>query len=81
MSALTGATIYAAATMALVTENDRLVDRFADSLTVRKARAARRGAGYTGRVDVICLECEKKFATASTYPTCPKCKGSDIEPR
>lgn len=63
------------------TEDDRLVDRFADSLSARKARAARRGAGYSGRVDVICLECHKKFGTASIYPTCPKCKGSDIEPR
>lgn len=32
-------------------------------------------------IPVICLECGKKFATRSTLPTCPKCHGSDIEPR
>lgn len=27
----------------------------------------------------ICMECGKKFSTKSALPTCPKCKGSDIE--
>jgi len=29
---------------------------------------------------VKCMECGKKFKTASMLPTCPKCKGSDVEP-
>lgn len=28
---------------------------------------------------VVCMECGKKFTTKSALPTCPKCKGSDIE--
>jgi Zn finger protein HypA/HybF involved in hydrogenase expression len=28
---------------------------------------------------VLCLECGKRFTTASMTPTCPKCQGSDIE--
>jgi len=34
----------------------------------------------SNRIKVVCLECGKKFQTASMLPTCPKCKGSDIEP-
>lgn len=30
---------------------------------------------------VVCLECGKKFTTASTLPSCPKCGGSDIDVR
>ena len=33
------------------------------------------------RIDVVCLECGKKFKSASLTPVCPKCNGSDIEPR
>jgi hypothetical protein len=32
------------------------------------------------KIKVVCNECGKKFQTASMLPTCPKCKGSDIEP-
>ena len=28
---------------------------------------------------VECLECGKKFKTASMLPTCPKCHGADID--
>ena len=31
------------------------------------------------RFKVECLECGRKFKTASILPTCPKCKGSDID--
>lgn len=31
------------------------------------------------RFKVECLECGRKFKTASMLPTCPKCKGSDID--
>jgi len=34
----------------------------------------------SSKFSVKCLECGKKFKTASMSPTCPKCKGSDIEP-
>ena len=34
----------------------------------------------TSRFPVVCLECGKKFQTASLLPRCPKCHGSDIEP-
>jgi Zn finger protein HypA/HybF involved in hydrogenase expression len=33
-----------------------------------------------GRLAVKCMECGKKFKTASMLPDCPKCGGSDIEP-
>jgi Zn finger protein HypA/HybF involved in hydrogenase expression len=33
----------------------------------------------TRRLKVICLECEKKFTSASYIPTCPGCGGSDVE--
>lgn len=32
------------------------------------------------RIPVECLECGRKFRTASWTPTCPKCGGSDVEP-
>lgn len=32
------------------------------------------------RFPVRCLECGKRFMTASMVPECPKCGGSDIEP-
>jgi len=28
---------------------------------------------------VECLECGKKFKTGTMFPTCPKCKGVDID--
>jgi DNA polymerase II large subunit len=28
---------------------------------------------------VVCLECGRKFKTASMCPSCPKCGGSDVE--
>ena len=28
---------------------------------------------------VECLECGRKFKTTSMFPSCPKCKGSDID--
>jgi predicted transcriptional regulator len=31
------------------------------------------------RVAVVCLECGRKFKTATVIPTCPQCGGSDIE--
>jgi Zn finger protein HypA/HybF involved in hydrogenase expression len=31
------------------------------------------------RIDVVCLECDKRFKTASYTPSCPRCHGSDIE--
>lgn len=31
------------------------------------------------KIQVQCLECGKKFKTANMLPTCPKCKGSDID--
>lgn len=31
------------------------------------------------RLRVICLECEKRFATTDPMPECPKCGGTDIE--
>ena len=31
------------------------------------------------KIAVQCQECDKKFQTISTLPTCPKCKGSDID--
>ena len=33
------------------------------------------------KVEVVCLECGKKFKTASMEPKCPKCGGYDIEVR
>jgi hypothetical protein len=33
------------------------------------------------RFPVVCLECGKKFLTASMDPRCPKCNGVDIEPQ
>jgi Zn finger protein HypA/HybF involved in hydrogenase expression len=30
-------------------------------------------------IKVECLECGRKFSTKSMLPTCPKCKGSDID--
>ncbi|KKK97281.1 hypothetical protein LCGC14_2654320 [marine sediment metagenome] len=33
----------------------------------------------SNRFPVECLECGKKFTTASMLPACPKCGGSDIE--
>jgi Zn finger protein HypA/HybF involved in hydrogenase expression len=33
----------------------------------------------TKRFKVECMECGKVFFTAQMLPTCPKCKGSDIE--
>jgi Zn finger protein HypA/HybF involved in hydrogenase expression len=35
----------------------------------------------TVKVKVVCLECGTKFATTKVIPYCPKCGGSDIEPR
>ena len=35
----------------------------------------------TVKIKVVCLECSKKFATSKIIPECPKCGGSDIEPR
>ena len=31
------------------------------------------------KIKVVCMECGKKFSTGSMLPTCPKCKGGDIE--
>ena len=31
------------------------------------------------KISVECLECGKKFKTASMFPNCPKCKGVDID--
>ena len=31
------------------------------------------------RVPVVCLECGRRFKTATLTPSCPKCGGSDIE--
>ena len=31
------------------------------------------------KVKVKCLECGKRFATASLDPECPKCGGVDID--
>lgn len=36
---------------------------------------------YSNRFPVECRECGKKFQTASILPSCPKCKGSDIDIR
>ena len=33
----------------------------------------------TRRLKVVCLECDRKFTSASYIPTCPKCGGSDVE--
>jgi DNA-directed RNA polymerase subunit RPC12/RpoP len=33
----------------------------------------------SARVAVQCLECGRKFKTATLVPSCPKCGGSDIE--
>ena len=35
----------------------------------------------SNRFPVVCLECSRKFATASLSPRCPKCGGVDIEVR
>lgn len=35
----------------------------------------------SSKIKVECLECGKKFSTASSLPSCPKCHGSDIEVR
>jgi Zn finger protein HypA/HybF involved in hydrogenase expression len=32
------------------------------------------------RIPVVCLECGKRFTTASLTPVCPKCGGADVEP-
>ena len=42
------------------------------------ARLRRRHASR--RFRVMCLECERKFRTASMLPRCPRCGGSDVEP-
>jgi DNA polymerase II large subunit len=34
---------------------------------------------FPHKIAVECLECGKKFSTASMLPSCPKCGGSDIE--
>jgi Zn finger protein HypA/HybF involved in hydrogenase expression len=33
----------------------------------------------THKFSVVCLECGKKFKTTANLPSCPNCKGSDIE--
>lgn len=33
------------------------------------------------RVNVVCMECGKKWATSNLIPECPKCGGVDVEPR
>jgi len=33
------------------------------------------------RIAVECLECGRKFKTASMLPSCPKCGGLDIDIR
>jgi len=38
-------------------------------------------AHYGNRIRVECMECGTKFATLSKLPTCPGCKGCDIELR
>lgn len=35
----------------------------------------------TTKIKVECLECGKKFATASLSPVCPRCGGVDIDIR
>lgn len=35
----------------------------------------------TNPFPVQCMECGRKFKTSSMLPTCPKCGGSDVEPR
>lgn len=35
--------------------------------------------GSLVKIKVVCLECGKKFSTASMLPTCTSCGGSDIE--
>ena len=32
-------------------------------------------------IPVACNECGRKFTTRSMLPVCPKCNGSDVEPR
>jgi DNA-directed RNA polymerase subunit RPC12/RpoP len=32
-------------------------------------------------IKVVCMECGAQFSTKSMLPECPKCGGSDIEPR
>lgn len=39
-----------------------------------KRRGSREG------IKVECLECGKRFTTSSPLPSCPACKGSDVEP-
>lgn len=34
----------------------------------------------SNRFYVVCLECGKKFLTASSLPHCPRCNSADIEP-
>lgn len=39
-----------------------------------------KAAKTDNRVRVVCMECDRKFKTASIVPSCPKCGGSDVEP-
>lgn len=34
---------------------------------------------YNMKILVECQECGKKFKTRAMLPTCPRCKGSDID--
>lgn len=34
----------------------------------------------SNRLTVVCLECGKKFKTASSLPYCPRCNSADVEP-
>ena len=33
----------------------------------------------SNKFKVVCMECGKKFKSSTSYPTCPKCKSTDIE--
>lgn len=33
------------------------------------------------KMDVVCLECRRNFASASLFPECPRCHSSNVEVR
>jgi Zn finger protein HypA/HybF involved in hydrogenase expression len=49
-----------------------------EALTAHTASARK---SVDRRLKVVCNECGKKFSTARDIPECPRCHGTDVEPR
>ena len=61
-------------------------DKFKELRKVPKMEVATQFKEYrtiisekSNKFKVVCMECGKKFKSSTSYPTCPKCKSTDIE--